>query len=389
MLKYLIKKLIPDNENVRNPKVRAAYGKLCAVYGIFLNVILFAGKLFAGIVTGSVAISADAFNNLSDAGSSAISFLGFIIASKKPDPSHPFGHGRVEYLSGMVISAFILVMGFELAKSSVGKIINPQPIQGGLLPVIILVVSIAVKLYMSVYNKKLGTKIESAAMTATAADSRSDAISTGVVLLSTLVSWFLGFNIDGWTGLAVSVLILYAGYNSMKDTVSPLLGKAPDHELVESIAKEVMSHPEIKGIHDVIVHDYGPGRLIISLHAEVDGHSDIYEIHDVIDRCEMELKEKYGCLTTIHMDPIESDNKELYELKKSIECEIKEAIDEGISIHDFRMVPGPTHTNVIFDAVFPPDYEMTDDDAKKKIEEIVSNNHENTFAVVSIDRSFV
>ena len=389
MLKLLTKIFIKDSENVTDSKVRSAYGTLCGCYGIFLNIVLFAGKLFAGTISGSVAITADAFNNLSDAGSSVITLLGFALSNRKPDPDHPFGHGRVEYLTGLIISALIILMGFELGKSSIEKIISPEPISVGVLPAIILVASILIKFYMSMYNRAIGKKINSSAMQATATDSLSDSISTAVVLLSMIITWIFKINIDGFAGLAVAIFICIAGISAAKETLSPLLGQAPDPELVSGIESTVMAHDEIKGIHDLIVHDYGPGRLFASLHAEVDGHSNFFDAHDVIDRIEYEIRQKYSCLTTIHLDPIESDNEEVSALRKQIGNEIKNAMDSSITIHDFRVVPGPTHTNVIFDAVLPADYRLKDSEAASLIKKLVLENHPNHIAVVNIDRAYV
>ncbi|MGI5977746.1 MAG: cation diffusion facilitator family transporter [Candidatus Limivicinus sp.] len=388
MLKLLTKLFIKDSENVHDGRVRRAYGTLCGVYGIVLNVILFAGKYFAGLISGSVAIIADAFNNLSDAGSSVITLLGFAIAGKKPDPRHPFGHGRAEYLTGLVLSALIIMMGLELGKSSVEKIINPTPVEAGLLPALILVASILVKFYMSMYNRSIGKKINSAAMQATATDSLSDSVSTLVVLISMGISYFFHVNIDAWAGLAVAVFICFAGYSAMKDTLSPLLGQAPDRELVDEIVKIVMSYPEVRGIHDLIVHDYGPGRLIISLHAEVDGHGDMFELHDAIDRAELELKNKLGCLATIHMDPIEIENAVLDIHRNGVAELIKEKVSPEITIHDFRMVPGRTHTNLIFDAVAPANCRLTDEELEEKIEKLVHETWDDHYAVVTIDHAY-
>ena len=390
MLKLLIKIFIKDPENVTEARVRNAYGTLCGFYGIFLNVLLFAGKYFAGIVSGSVAITADAFNNLSDAGSSLISLLGFRLASKKPDPDHPFGHGRMEYLTGLAVSVMIIVMGFELGKSSLEKIISPTPVESGILPAVILVASIIAKFYMSSYNRSIGKKINSASMIATATDSLSDSVSTAVVLISMLVSRFCGINIDGWAGLAVAVFICFAGVSAIKETIAPLLGQPPEKEFVDGIHDIVMSHPEICGIHDLIVHDYGPGRTFISLHAEVDGHGKMFELHDVIDTIESELRNKFGCLATIHLDPIDSENAELKSLRDTVSKEIEELLkNDSVTIHDFRMVPGPTHTNIIFDVVLPQDYKMTDDEAAEAIKKMVADKHPKHFAVVSIDRMYV
>lgn len=388
MIKLLTKLFIKDHENVTNAAVRRAYGTMCSLYGIFLNLLLFAGKYFAGLISGSVAITADAFNNLSDAGSSIITLLGFAIAGKKPDPDHPFGHGRAEYLAGLVLSAVIILMGFELVKSSFEKILHPEPISSGLLPAIILVCSILVKFYMCLYNRSVGKKINSAAMQATATDSLSDSVATTVVLLSMGVSYFFHVNIDGYAGLLVAVFILYAGFNAAKDTVSPLLGQAPDPEFVQQVADIVTAHPEVVGIHDLVVHDYGPGRVMVSLHAEVRGDGNIFDLHDAIDTAETELKEQLGCIATIHMDPIEADNTEIRQMRAAVAEKLKE-LDDVISIHDFRMVPGPTHTNLIFDAVVPADYKKSDEELAASIRQQIHQTWPDRYAVVSIDHSYI
>lgn len=388
MLKFMIRIFIRDHENVQDAKVRSAYGTLCGLYGIFLNLILFACKYFAGLLSGSVAIVADAFNNLSDAGSSIITLLGFVFAGKKPDLNHPFGHGRIEYLAGLLLSVIIILMGVELGKSAVEKILSPQPVEAGLLPALILLVSIAVKLYMSHYNKSVGRKIHSAAMQATATDSLSDAVATAVVLLSMGVSRLFHVNIDGFAGLAVAAFIIFAGYNAARETLSPLLGQAPDPELVKGIQNTVMAHPEIVGIHDLIVHDYGPGRLMVSLHAEVNGDGDIFLLHDAIDRAEMEIKERFGCPATIHMDPIEADDTEISHMRHEVAEKLKE-LDPAISVHDFRMIPGPTHTNLIFDAVLPAACRYGDEEAARLIRELINAAWPDRFAVVNIDRSYM
>ena len=388
MIKLLTKIFIKDSENVTNAAVRRAYGTLCGVYGIFLNLLLFAGKYFAGVISGSVAITADAFNNLSDAGSSIITLLGFAIAGKKPDPDHPFGHGRAEYLAGLVLSAIIILMGFELAKTSFDKILHPEPLTAGVLPAVILLCSILVKFYMCLYNRSVGKKISSAAMQATAADSLSDSIATAVVLLSMGVSYFFKVNIDGYAGLLVALFILYAGYNAAKDTISPLLGQAPGREFVKNIEEIVNAHPEVVGIHDLVVHDYGPGRIMVSLHAEVRGDGDIFALHDAIDSAETELKNKLGCIATIHMDPIEADNTEVSQMRAAVAEKLKE-LDDVISIHDFRMVPGPTHTNLIFDAVVPADYKKSDEELAASIRQQIHQTWPDRYAVVSIDHSYI
>ena len=388
MLKLFSRIFIKDSENVNDPGVRRAYGTLCSVYGIFLNILLFAGKYFAGLISGSVAIVADAFNNLSDAGSSVITLLGFVIAGKKPDLDHPFGHGRVEYLAGLLLSAMIIAMGFELGKNSLLKILHPEPVNVGLLPAVILLASIGVKFYMCLYNRSIGKKISSAAMQATATDSLSDTIATTVVLLSMGIAWLFHVNVDGWAGLLVAAFIIFAGYNALRDTLSPLLGQAPAPELVKEIEGTALAHPEIVGIHDLIMHDYGPGRGFVSLHAEVKGSGDIFALHDAVDQAEREIREKFGILATIHMDPIDCDNEQLAALRQTVAEKLLE-IDPEIKIHDFRMVPGPTHTNLIFDALVPANTKASDQELVKQIAALVHDTWPSYYAVVDIDRSFV
>jgi len=388
MLKLLIKFFIKNSDDVANPAVRRAYGTLCSLYGVFLNVLLFAGKYFAGVLTGSVAIVADAFNNLSDAGSSVITLLGFALAGRKSDLEHPFGHGRIEYLTGLALSALIILMGFELGKSSVGKIISPEAIEVNLLSALILLASIAVKFYMSLYNKSVGRRINSAAMQATATDSLSDAVATTVVLASMGAAWLFKVNIDGWAGLLVALFIVYAGVSAARDTLSPLLGQAPDPELVRAIADTVSAHSEIVGIHDMIIHDYGPGRSYVSLHAEVDGSGDIFALHDAIDLAEREIRDKFNIFATIHMDPIDTRDPEVAAMRKAVGDKLRE-LHPDVTVHDFRMVPGPTHTNLIFDALLPADYSESDEQAAEHIKALVRSNWENYYAVVTIDRSYV
>ena len=389
MFKLLTKLFVKNSENVSDVKVRQNYASLSSIYGIVLNVLLFIGKYIAGSISGSVAIIADAFNNLSDASSSVITLLGFLLAGKKPDKYHPFGHGRIEYLTGLIISAIIIAVGADLGISSVKKIISPEPVEISLIPVLIMVAAILVKFYMYTYNHSIGKKINSAALLATATDCLTDCIATLVTLISIGIAFFFKINVDGIAGLLVSLFILYAGISSIKDTLSPLLGAPPEPELVEEIEKSVLSHPEIKGIHDLIVHDYGPGRLMISLHAEVDGNGDknIFELHDTIDLAENELNEKFNCLSTIHMDPIESNNPEVIALRAKTLEKIKELYPD-CSIHDFRIVPGPTHTNLIFDCVLSMDDKDSDDDARKKISDHIHNSWPEYFTVIKIDRSY-
>ena len=369
-------------------KTRQIYGTVCSIIGIMLNVCLFAGKYFAGAISGSIAIMADAVNNLSDAGSSFITLIGFRFAGKKPDVDHPFGHGRFEYISGFVVSMAIIMMGFELIKSSFAKIITPVKIETGILSMIILVVSILVKLYMAYMNRSIGNKINSSAMKATAVDSLSDACATFFVLVSMIVIRVSGLNIDGYVGVLVSLFIFYAGYNAAKDTIDPLLGKNPEPEFVEAVKNIVMSHENVVGIHDMVVHDYGPGRVMVSLHAEVPGDGDIFELHDAIDHIERELTEELGCSAVIHMDPIETNNEIVNALREKVNEGVVLLI-EGASIHDFRMVQGPTHTNLIFDVVVPYGVKESDEQLKEKLSKMVQIIDETYFTVINIDRLYI
>lgn len=330
MITLLSRIFIKNHDQAEDQGVRRAYGMLCSIVGIGLNVLLFMGKYLAGVLSGSIAITADAFNNLSDAGSSFITLVGFRFSGMKPDADHPFGHGRFEYISGFGVSMVIMLMGFELLKTSIEKICTPEPVEAGVLPVVILCVSICVKLYMSYYNRKIGTRIDSEAMKATAMDSLSDSVATLAVLFSMIVAHFTGYNIDGWCGCIVACFVLYAGYSAARDTLNPLLGQPPSPEFVEEIKSLVLAHEEIIGIHDLVVHDYGPGRRMISLHGEVPGNSDIFQIHDVIDRIEKELNQKLGCEAVIHMDPIEVDNEKVAEIRSILALKIAERL-EGVT----------------------------------------------------------
>ena len=375
-------------ESDSEEKKRRVYGTLGAVVGIFLNICLFAGKYLAGFLSGSIAIMADAFNNLSDAGSSFISLIGFVFSGKKPDLDHPFGHGRIEYLAGLGVSFLILLMGVELAKNSVQKILHPVSVQISTLSIAVLSSSILVKLYMAYYNHAIGKKIRSATMAATATDSLSDAAATTVVLLAMLFLAVTGINIDGYCGILVAVFILAAGIGAAKETVSPLLGQAPDPEFVKEIKELVMQHEEVLGIHDMAVHDYGPGRVMVSLHAEVSGDGNIYELHDLIDQIERELKEKLHCETVIHMDPIDVGNEKTVEMKEEM-VKLVKAIDERLTIHDFRMVTGTTHHNMIFDVVIPADFKLSQEELKDIIQKKVWEKWPDYYVVIDVDTAYV
>ena len=388
MIGLLAKLFVKNYKNTEEPQVRGSYGVLCSIVGIILNVLLFAGKYVVGVISGSLAIMADALNNLFDAGSSVVTMMGFKFAAKRADMHHPFGHGRYEYIAGLVVSFLIMLMGVELFQSSVEKIMNPQGMVSGWATLVVLLLSIGVKMYMSLYNRKIGEKIDSAAMKATAMDSLSDCISTAVVFLCTILYQVWNVNLDGWGGLLVALFILYTGIISVKETTSPLLGQAPEPEYVEQIESIVRSHPEILGIHDLIVHDYGPGHSLISLHGEVSGEGNIYVLHDLIDCIEMELQEKLGCEAVIHMDPIAADNELVQAMRIKTEALLKE-IHPKISVHDFRMVEGPTHTNLVFDAVVPREIADSDEKAKTMIQEKIRELGSQYRAVIKIDRFYV
>ena len=387
MILLLSKIFIKDRENTSSPQVRKAYGMLCGGMGIALNILLFVGKFLAGFLSNSIAITADAFNNLSDAGSSLITLVGFQMAGQKPDPHHPFGHGRIEYLSGLFVSVAILIMAIELIQSSVDKILHPQPVVFNSLTIIILLVSIAVKIYMAYYNKNIGKKIDSAAMRATATDSLSDTLATTVVLAASLTAHFTGLKIDGYCGILVGLFIFYAGYSAAKDTISALLGQPPEPNFVKNVETIVMSYEHVQGIHDMVVHDYGPGRVMISLHAEVPADGSLLILHDMIDNIEHRLHNELHCEAVIHMDPVITDDEQTNHLKKLLADLLHNNYPE-IRFHDFRMVKGPTHTNIIFDIVVPFDYKERDDVITDFLQKEIHRIDSSYFAVIQVDKAY-
>lgn len=378
---------IKDYVNVTAPSVRRAYGILCGAVGILLNVILFGLKFGAGTLTNSISITADAFNNLSDAGSSIITLIGFKMSGQKPDVDHPFGHGRIEYLSGLLVSIAILIMAFELIKTSFTKILHPEAVAFQPLIIVILSFSILTKLYMYFYNKNIGKTVNSPTLHATALDSLSDTIATFVVLLTSVISYKTGFQLDGYAGVVVGIFIGYTGFSAAKETISPLLGQTPDPEFVREIARIVTSHEAILGLHDLVVHDYGPGRIMISLHAEIPADGDILLMHDTIDNIEKELQKKLHCVAVIHMDPIRNNDPTTMELKERV-TEVLKSIHSDLSLHDFRVVSGSTHTNLIFDVVVPYQFELQDQELEVKIQSMVSAINPEYFIVIEIDRAF-
>lgn len=384
----LLVKLFYGEMNMSDEKaVRRAYGTACSGAGIGFNVLLFAGKLIAGMLSGSVAIVSDAFNNLSDAGSSIISLVGFKLSNKKSDPQHPFGHGRLEYISGLCVSFLIILMGVELGKASIEKIIEPAQVKFSLLTAAILAASILVKLYMALYNSRIGKRLNAVTMKAMAKDSLSDAVATSVVLMSMIVAKLADIAIDGYCGVVVAAFILFTGITAARDTISPLLGQKPDSEFIEEVMRIVNAHKEIIGTHDLVVHDYGPGRLMITLHAEVDADMDILVAHDAVDNIENELREKLGCSAVVHMDPIVTDDVETNATREEIKRVVSN-IDSRMTIHDFRMVPGPTHTNVIFDVAVPFDIDMDDDELRKILGARIRDVDSKLNAVIEIDKCY-
>ena len=388
MTEFLVKKFIKNWENVQDPKVREKYGVLAGTVGIALNLLLCAGKLFAGLLTGSIAVVADALNNLSDAASSVVTLVGFKLAGQKADEGHPFGHGRAEYLAGLLVSLIIMLVGLELGKTSIEKILTPEEVGFSLISVAILAASILVKLWMSLFNRRLGRRIGSAAMQATATDALSDVVATGAVLAGALIARVSGVNVDGWMGVVVAVFILRSGWGAAKDTLNPLLGQKPDPELVREIEKTVMEHPQVVGMHDMVIHDYGPGRAMMSFHAEVRRDADIMEAHDAIDHIERELQKKFGIVTSVHMDPIATDDARVSRVRGQV-ASLVQVIEPGMSIHDFRMTEGPRYTNLIFDVVVPHRCPLSDQEIKQRIQRAVATLDERYFAVVQLDRSYV
>ena len=384
MTKLLLRLFIKDYQNTEDPAVRGACGKLAGIVGIVCNLLLFAGKLLAGTLSGSVSITADAVNNLSDASSSLVTLLGFKMAERPADAEHPYGHARMEYLSGLLVAILILIIGVELGKSSIQKILHPEAVEFSVLTLCILVGSILMKLWMCLFCRKLGKRIQSTTLEATAADSRNDVITTAAVLLGCLAGHFFHWRIDGWVGALVAVFILASGWSIAKETISPLLGKQADPELVQRISRLVLSHEKILGIHDLMVHDYGPGQCFASVHAEM--HEDPLMCHDILDDIERDAMRELRVHLVIHYDPIVTDDDELNHMRTLVQKELA-AIDPRLSMHDFRMVRGAQHTNLIFDLAVP--YSMSDKTAelKRRIDECVQFEDSKYYTVITFDHA--
>ena len=387
MITLLIQQFVKDKENIEDPVVRKAYALVCGGLGIFFNLCLFAGKCFAAIFSNSIAILGDALNNLSDAGSSLITLIGFHLAGQKPDSSHPYGHGRIEYLTGLFVSVAIILMGFELIKSSVEKLIHPETVIYTTAALIILAVSILIKLYMAYYYTSVGKKLNSAAMKATATDSFGDAGSTLVVLASALLGRYASLNIDAYCGILVGLFILYAGIGSAKDTISPLLGQPPKKEFIDKIKNLVSAHEGVLGIHDLIVHDYGPGRIMVSLHVEVDSTGNMIDIHEMIDAIEKELSNKCHCAAVIHMDPILVNDPLTDEVKAKAK-DLLHKLDTGLELHDFRLVKGADCLNIFFDVLLPFEFKMTDQEVVEHLTNGLHDINPQYHAVIEVDKAY-
>ena len=388
MTSLLIRLFVKDRDNVGDPTVRNRYALLASITGIVLNILLFASKLTLGLITFSVAVVADAFNNMSDASSSVVALVGFRMSGKHADKKHPMGHGRLEYISAFIVDMLIIVVGFELFMSSIDKIITPElpDVSNALL--ILLGVAILVKLWLFFYYGKIAKKINSAAIRAASFDSISDTIATTLVLVSALISRYANIAIDGWAGIIVAAFILFTGFKAAKETIELLLGSTPDPEFVKKIYEFVKNYPQVIGIHDVMVHDYGPGRLIVSFHAEVPSDSNFCYAHDVVDCIERDMHNQFGCIVTIHIDPIDVNDERVNEMRKLAEDTAKE-VDESFTIHDFRMTYGGKHYNMIFDLSIPTDSKYDDEEAAKLVAERIKEKNPDCFAVIKAEHPFV
>lgn len=385
MTGLLVRLFVKNYEQVEEPKVRGAYGTLAGLVGIVCNLVLFAAKLIIGTISGSVSITADAVNNLSDASSSIMTLIGFRLAQKPEDAEHPYGHARIEYLTGLGVAALILVIGVQLAKSSINKILHPEAVEFSAALVIVLLLSIAVKLWMALFNHTLGKKINSTSLTATAADSRNDVISTAAVLAAAVVAHVSGWNIDGYIGLLVALFILYSAVGIAKETISPLLGEPADPELVHTVKHEVLHFDDrILGVHDLMVHDYGPGQTFASIHVEADRNEDVIEMHELIDNIERYFLEQHRIHLTIHYDPIVMDDAEVTHMREVVGQRLTE-LDSRLHFHDFRMVRGDGHTNLIFDVVLPADLKGQEKDLQDRLTASLQEPGKRYYTVITFD----
>lgn len=388
MTEWLVRTFVPNAQNVSDPEVRTRYGLLASVIGIVCNVALFVGKGVVGLLAGSVSVVADAVNNLSDASSNIVSLLGFKLASRPADKDHPYGHGRYEYLAGLVVSVVVCAIGLNLIMSSVDKIVHPEPTEFGLATVVALAISIALKLWMATFNRHLGRTISSETLEATAVDSRNDVITSAAVLASAGISQITGINLDSWAGLAVGAFICWSGASLVNKAVSPLLGKVPDPAYVERIRRKILSHPGILGTHDLMVHDYGPGRLFASAHVEMAGERDPFVQHNLIDHIEQEFLHDEGLVMTLHYDPIVTDDPQVLDMRHWINLTVKQ-IDPRLSIHDLRRTDGPARTTVTFDCTRPADCALSPDELRRRVSELVEKRYPQAVCKITIDDGYV
>lgn len=388
MNSFLFRKFIKDWENVSDPKVRDRYGKLAGIIGIISNTLLCIMKMIVGVISGSIAIVADAVNNLADASSSVITLIGFKLASLPEDKEHPYGHARIEYIAGMVVSMIIIIIGFELGKSSIGKILHPQPLEFSISVVAVLLLAIVIKIWQAVFNIAAGRKINSITLIATGTDSRNDVISTSAVLISVIIGHLANVQIDGYIGVLVALFIIWSGISLVKETISPLLGEAPDTELVQNIERIASDYDEVIGIHDLVVHNYGPGKVFASLHIEVDGDMDIMISHDIVDNIERRLQNELNIFVTAHLDPVNLKDENREPISALITETLKH-IDGFINFHDLRIVPGNTHTNVIFDVVISPDCKTPREEIERIMSEKIKEYNNTFFCVINFDISYI
>lgn len=387
MTALLVRLFVRDHQNTADPAVRLRYGRLAGIMGIVTNLLLFAAKLLAGIISGSISIMADAFNNFSDCASSAITLVGFKLSGKPADEHHPYGHARYEYISGLVVSFLVLVIGVEFLQSSLGKILNPAPVEYSTLLLIILALSILLKIWQSLFNQSLGKRIGSATLTATAADSRNDVITTSVVLAGSLIARYTGLALDGWLGLAVSVFILVSGVGLVRDILNPLLGTAPDPELLEALRVRIMAAPSVLGVHDLVVHSYGAGRVFASAHVEMPAEHDLLASHDIIDAVERKVDREMSISLVIHLDPVITADEDLNTARRQVEEAARE-IDPALEVHDFRMVRYQSHNKLIFEVTVPPLYKVEDDELRGLLHNKIAATEGDCRCVISIDRGY-
>lgn len=388
MTDFMCKCFVKNHENTKEPQVREGYGKLASVVGIISNAILCIAKILVGLISGSIAIIADGINNLADASSSVITLAGFKLSALPEDDEHPYGHARIEYITGMIVSVLIVVVGVELIKSSIDKILHPEPLEFSWSMVIVLLLAILLKVWQAMFNIKIGKKINSVALTATGTDSRNDVISTTAVLFSIIIGKMANIQIDGYMGVLVALFIIWSGIGLIKETSSPLLGEAPDPDLVAAISEMASDFDGVLGIHDLVVHNYGPGKVFASIHIEVDANGDLMESHDMVDNIERQLSKKLHIVLTAHMDPIKVDDP-IVALMNEVTTKVTDSLDGISNVHDLRVVPGPTHTNIIFDIVVNPSCKLSNKEIHQAFTDAIKAIDENYFVVINFDKNYV